>query len=1188
MGLACALAVASVAGWRRGVNGVGDPTRAPQGEVFTAPPVGRPVGEVFHLYKSAQELPVWCVPYGKEFWKRRQPDGSAVLAGKGSPNSGSKPVNLGEVVGRVSHSFAADPTGSPPEVKARAYTAQIDGRGIRLSLGLSGAFGTASTPSQPQRDKLEALASQTPESPEEEEALMTGLTSLAQQRATHAAAGPQADQPAGSPAEVRFETSAIRQGDHNLFSVSDASEWAVLGNTAQRLLVPAGGVVEHIEANGDGLDATWLVSKRPEGTGDLTLETRWKGLTYAGETSDGHHFADTSGTARVRVGRVTVVDAKGTTWPAPLQVHDQSLVITVSEAVLSQAAYPLAIDPVISPEFGLDLPLLLASPGAQQNPAVAANGSTFLVVWEDQRLAGSNGPAIYGTRVTAGLDGGGVVEDPSGIVVSPAGASAPSVAANGTGFLVVWSDGRNVGTNGLDIFGARVDASGRVIDSGGFPVCKAAGDQLSPAVSVVGADSFVVWQDARDAQAGPLIYGARVTKAGVVDDANGFPISPGVGIQASPSVAANGKVILVVWAGLTDGGGFGIQGARVGVDGKILDTSSLPICSSAGGCFFPKAAAIGTNFLVVWEDHREEGVGFVDIYGEIVPDEGDVTKLNNFPICSGLADCFAPTVAASLKDYLVLWQDTRNLGETGQDIYGARVGADGAIVDSGGFAVSAAPGDQSAPALAFNGVTYQAAWSDARNLAQTDYDIYGTVLSTEGAVAVPDGLIITSGPAEEMHPAAAFNGDHYLVVWEDDRGAASTGVDIFGVRVGATGSVLDASAIPISTAPGDQTQPTVAASGSSFLVVWQDGRNAETSGSDIFASRVTGSGVVLDPLGIPVSGTPAGDQMAPSVAGDGTNYFVVWQDGRNLVNEGIDIYGARVAVGGTVLDPLGVPLSQAMGAQYAPVLAFNGKYYLVAWSDERNLAGTGIDIFGARFDPVGQLLDPVGIPISQAQGDAIFPAVASAAGGFLVTWEDGRNAVTTFDDIYGARVSGDGVVLDPDGLAISVATGVQANPAVAPLWGGYLVVWEDGRNAESTGLDIYGVQVGTDGTVGTPAGFIVNAGGSDQQAPKLAAGGGGLGLVVFQSVDGGAERIVGNFVELNVSAPVLTIQTKTDELAVAWPVTATGYVLQSATDLTTPIHWQAVPTNQVVLSGTQYEALVQPKDDRKFFRLVAP
>src|SRR6185436_433564 len=93
---------------------------------------------------------------------------------------------------------------------------------------------------------------------------------------------------------------------------------------------------------------------------------------------------------------------------------------------------------------------------------IAANGNSFLVVWEDFRNMDLTSVDIYATRLSAA----GAVLDPAGFVITTVGGSAPAVAANGAGFLVVWEDARNADTKGLDIYGTRITSAGVANPSG--------------------------------------------------------------------------------------------------------------------------------------------------------------------------------------------------------------------------------------------------------------------------------------------------------------------------------------------------------------------------------------------------------------------------------------------------------------------------------------------------------------------------------------------------------------------------------------------------------------------------------------------------------------------------------------------------------------------------------------------------
>jgi len=68
-----------------------------------------------------------------------------------------------------------------------------------------------------------------------------------------------------------------------------------------------------------------------------------------------------------------------------------------------------------------------------------------------------------------------------------------------------------------------------------------------------------------------------------------------------------------------------------------------------------------------------------------------------------------------------------------------------------------------------------------------------------------------------------------------------------------------------------------------------------------------------------------------------------------------------------------VVISGGTGLQTRPATAWGDTDLLVVWEDKRS---GGYDIYGARIDATGKVLDPAGIPIGTATGDQTMPAVA--------------------------------------------------------------------------------------------------------------------------------------------------------------------------------------------------------------------
>lgn len=160
-------------------------------------------------------------------------------------------------------------------------------------------------------------------------------------------------------------------------------------------------------------------------------------------------------------------------------------------------------------------------------------------------------------------------------------------------------------------------------------------------------------------------------------------------------------------------------------------------------------------------------------------------------------------------------------------------------------------------------------------------------------------------------------------------------------------------------------------------------------------------------------------QWKPQVAFDGTNYLAVWEDSRQDEADNLAIYGARIAPDGKVIDSVGIMISTMdRYVDHIPGVAFDGTNYLVTWQGV-NPDLVNQDLYGARVSRDGVVLDTGGFLIASADGHQFFGNVAFNGSEYLAAWFDGRNTAAW---VYCARVTTSGEVLDPDGIAVMRAT----------------------------------------------------------------------------------------------------------------------------------------------------------------------
>ncbi len=310
--------------------------------------------------------------------------------------------------------------------------------------------------------------------------------------------------------------------------------------------------------------------------------------------------------------------------------------------------------------------------------------------------------------------------------------------------------------------------------------------------------------------------------------------------------------------------------------------------------------------------------------------------------------------------------------------------------------------------------------------------------------------------------------------------------------------------VAISVAVGDVFASQIISDGSGgAIITWIDSRTTATTGQDIYAQRVNSAGVVQWAVnGVAIS-TATGNQSIPQLTSDGSGGAIItWEDTRNSLSTGSDIYAQRVNSDGVVQwTSQGVAISTAANSQLAPqLISDNSGGAIITWHDGRN----------GFFDIYAQRVNSAGVKQWTADGVAVSAAansqfnsqlISDGSGGAIITWIDSRTTATTGQDIYAQRVNSDGAVQwAVDGVAITTAALSQLNPLLTTDGsGGAIIAWEDSRNAGIS--DIYAQRVNSAGVLQwTPSGVAISTAANYQQYPQLISDGSGGAIITWQEL----------------------------------------------------------------------------------------
>lgn len=579
---------------------------------------------------------------------------------------------------------------------------------------------------------------------------------------------------------------------------------------------------------------------------------------------------------------------------------------------------------------------LSAPPRRRLGPAVAWNGTHYLVVWTEA----DDAVRILGRRVATD----GTIIDASDIVLAtaPGDRGRAQVAWNGTNFQVSWLDSRS-GTS--EVYTSRVSAEGRVLDPLGVRLAAAGIGGLSLNTTASGGQTFVTWDHfATEVSVSGWVRGVRIGPEGTALDATPISIPVAALNEFSSAVGALGGNYLVSWMVRGAGGSIDVVGARVSRAGEVLDSTPLAIARTAAGETAPTIVGSASAARVVWR-HQSGRIetATVAVDGRVGP---------TVALPGGTTRVGVPAAATDGTGTLCVWTDGEDLpvryagggsglGAIRSVAFGARLDSSGALVDTTARMLGAAAQAEFRPSIAWNGHDYFVVWEDNRSGV---YRVYGARVGPDGVARDRDALSLGPAPnAEDRFPAVTSLGDGFLVTFSRERQEPSELRGLFEptvVRVADDGRVLD----PVGVSVGAAIRPIIpmvqlraAASRTQYLVAWATNRA-------IVARRLDASARPIDAEPVTLQETPSGPGEWTRVASDGTGFLVVW-------GEGLHVYGRRLDETGRLIDTSALWLTSSVGGGFGPEIAYGPTGYVVLFSSAGALYSVRVPTAGAPATP---------------------------------------------------------------------------------------------------------------------------------------------------------------------------------------------------------------------------------------------
>jgi len=384
--------------------------------------------------------------------------------------------------------------------------------------------------------------------------------------------------------------------------------------------------------------------------------------------------------------------------------------------------------------------------------------------------------------------------------------SSPEQASYGGGTLLTYS-ATNEGLVTKEKVIARLDGAGNLAESDRFPISVAFGNPFPAPAAYNGRSFLVTWYDMEDVyaavldmpssrrrdphvlatsahtQSGPWLAsdgGSEVLAMWVEDwrpelrgeivrrDGTRIPIDsivpPGTDFTRF-SVAFDGTDYAVVWSMARE-----ILMVRIGYDGAVLDRQPIVIATTRDSYYFSNPFAItggGGRLLAVWSETEEDGQQ--QIAGSIVAGGEPGPRF----VISPPERLMKGSMAAAWdgSQFFVAWlQQPFNFSLISPqpplpiELRGARVAADGVVLEPGGMEIAPRRLYRGAPSVASNGRETLIVWTEGEGVGGTERTAWAARFGRNGSLTtIGPFAALGQSPYYPDLPRVIYDGSSYVV-----------------------------------------------------------------------------------------------------------------------------------------------------------------------------------------------------------------------------------------------------------------------------------------------------------------------------------------------------------------------------------------------------------------------------------------